>query len=145
MMSTLERSQYKRNLYDIHNVQTTSLRHPQRTNYVLKRLMFILGKFKSKNIVKNSPYSLACHCAAKAKEGGYVAIALGYYGECHATKDQSKFDQLTHSPSSVSNKCVNHGFGKCKDTDTKCIGKERATYVYDFPSQAPEGMFDVYT
>jgi len=94
---------------------------------------------------ENSIESLACHCAAKAKEGGYVAIALGYYGECHATKDQSKFDQLTHSPSSVSNKCVNHGFGECRDTDTKCIGQERATYVYDFPSQAPEEINGGYS
>lgn len=83
---------------------------------------------------------MACDCAAKAKEGGYVAIALGYYGECHATKDQSKFEQLTKSPSSLSNLCVNHGFFECKDSDTKCVGKEHAAYIYDFPSQAPEGI-----
>lgn len=84
-------------------------------------------------------FSLACNCAAKAKSEGYVAIALGYFGECYATKDKDSFEQMKISPSSLSNACINHGYGSCSKSDKKCIGKANAEYVYDFPSQAPPG------
>ena len=81
--------------------------------------------------------SLACHCAAKAKANGYVAIALGFYGECHATKDRVSFEQLKKSPSELSNACVNVGFSTCQSSDRNCVGGSNAEYIYDFPSQAP--------
>ena len=88
--------------------------------------------------------SLACACAAKAKAEGYLAIALGYYGECFATKDRDSFEKLKQSPSSLSNACINHGYTKCKNSDSKCVGEANAEYIYDFPSQAPPGKIHYF-
>ena len=82
---------------------------------------------------------MACRCADKAKAEGYVAIALGFFGECHGTKDRVSFEKLTLSSLAMTNTCFNHVFGRCQGSDTKCVGDENANYIYDFPSQAPEG------
>ena len=84
-------------------------------------------------------FRLACACAKKAKEGGYVAFALGYYGECHGAKNRESYDAWLKSEERASNDCINQIYGKCSEGDEKCVGGANAEYVYTFPSQAPEG------
>ena len=86
---------------------------------------------------------LGCECAKKAKEGGYVAFALGFYGECFAANDQAKYLEhvIKQSPSS---KCIGHDYAACNnEASEECIGGAGAEYIYTFPSAAPVGMYRV--
>jgi len=84
----------------------------------------------------NSMKSLACQCSQAAKEGGYVAFALGFYGECFAGKDQKALDDLLIDPAQSSSACINKNYGKCQ-VGENCIGEANAEYIYTFASQAP--------
>merc|ERR1712048_74931 len=86
---------------------------------------------------ENSLRKLACECAKRAQEGGYVAFALGYYGECHGVKDRDVYESWLRNPNSQSNQCVASTFQSCKHEDRECVGAANAEYAYTFASKAP--------
>jgi len=97
-----------------------------------------IGETIDWNAYDISLQKLSCACAQKAKEGGYVAFGLGFYGECFGTKDKAAYEEWITKEQSVSNNCIGHTYQECKESDALCIGMGFAEYVYTFPSKAPE-------
>jgi len=73
---------------------------------------------------------LGCECSKKANEQGFIAFALGFYGECFGADDQVKYNRhiLTQASSSG---CIGHDFKACnKDAADVCIGRANTEYIY---------------
>lgn len=84
---------------------------------------------------------LACECARKAEIEGYTHFAIGYYGECHGTKDDTAFFSYARNPSATSNKCIRNIRSKCHkslDESISCAGIWGTEYIYSM-SEAKTG------
>jgi len=97
-----------------------------------------IGKMIDWNEYESSIQLLACACALKAKQGNYIAIALGNYGECFGTKDRTAYEKWMKSPTSISSSCISQTYGRCVESSTHCIGRAYTEHVYSFPSKAPK-------
>ena len=76
--------------------------------------------------------SLACKCAALAKELGFPGFGLEYYGECYA-KTQEEIDALTKGADAKKHLCVgDQTYTVCEESHDFCVGKDNAQAVYVF-------------
>lgn len=86
-----------------------------------------------------SLHHLACVCSQRAREGGYSAFAIGFYGECHAGKDLKKIlEDLTDN--SMSTGCKSNQYKECDlEIDEECTGAAMTEYVYVLSQKATPG------
>ena len=85
---------------------------------------------------------LDCECARKAEVEGYTHFAIGYYGECHGTKNDTAFFSYARNPSATSNKCIQDIRSKCHkslDHTISCAGIWGTEYIYSM-SEAKTGI-----
>lgn len=74
-------------------------------------------------------FSLACLCAEKARENGYDAFALQFYGECWSG-DNAKVRYAMFA-AAKDDKCIMSDFGACDiNSEEECVGKQKTNYVY---------------
>ena len=75
---------------------------------------------------------LACESAGKAETEGYTRFAIGYYGECHGTKDDTAFLSYARNPSTTSNNCIHDirsKYHKSFDESISCAGMWGIEYM----------------
>ena len=74
-------------------------------------------------------FSLACLCAEKARENGYDAFGLQFYGECW-TGDNAK-DRYSMFGAANVDECIMSDFEPCDiNSEQECVGKHNTNYVY---------------
>ncbi|PFX13743.1 coadhesin-like isoform X2 [Stylophora pistillata] len=76
-----------------------------------------------------SIHNLACLCAEKARENGYDAFGLQFYGECW-TGDNAK-DRYSMFGAANVDECIMSDFEPCDiNSEQECVGKHNTNYVY---------------
>eukprot|EP00794_Sanderia_malayensis_P011287 gene11287-12468_t len=86
-------------------------------------------------------HSLACRCAAKAKENNLEYFGIRFYGECYG--GNSALTKVEHA----SNACFQGiSYGKCNDTNIKeCGGQANADYIYKMISDESQDVDGGYS
>lgn len=107
-----------------------------------KSKVFIPPKLDWNNYPE-SLHNLACLCAEKARENGYDAFALQFYGECWSG-DNAK-DRYAMFDAAKDDKCIMSDFGACDiNSEEECVGKQKTNYVYvleEEPSAPTDGQW----
>lgn len=92
-----------------------------------------------------SIHSLLCRCSKKARDDGYSVIAIRFWAECWAGKGSGKLASIMKE-NAVSDKCANHKFGKCNDTEPKeCVGKDYSIYLYSLEPEEEKRIWSSWT